>query len=276
MMKALWQISRPLNVFIAFLSVFFSAWLVVDDPFTVLIIRTALSAALVTAAANVINDIFDLDIDRVNKPHRPLPAGRLSVSRAWWFYNGLNLLALILVIDQPALLSIAAGSAWLLYLYSKTLKRLPFGGNLLVAVISGVAFLYGALAAGDVSAACFPALFAALFHLARELIKDLEDVDGDRQYGARTLAVQYGRTTVLKMVDAVFIILFSLLWLPFLVGLYNIYYIYMVMPGVAGVLLWCALSLHQNSSVHNLARISMILKIDMLIGLVSIYAGVKL
>ncbi len=276
MFKALFRIVRPLNVFIAFLSVFFSAWLAVDFPFTGGIIRTALSAAMVTAAANVVNDIFDLEIDRVNKPRRPLPAGQLTVQTAWVFYGGLNVTALLLVADRKILLLIAAGAVILLYMYSKYLKRTFLWGNVLVSVLGGIAFLFGAVAAGNIRVAFFPALFAMLFHLARELIKDLEDVPGDSRHGARTLAVRHGARTLITVVDVVFLILGVILWLPFLGNLYNIYYICIVMPGVAGVLWICSRMLHKDAGRETLARISTVLKIDMFIGLAAMIIGVKL
>ena len=224
MMSALFRIIRPGNVLITFLSVLTAAWLVSDALFTSLLLRAALAASCVTAAANIINDIFDLDIDRVNRPGRVLPSGRLSLPAARLFYKILNMIALALVIDRPPLFLIIAGSQLVLYVYSRSFKKMMLIGNVLVAFMGGLAFVYGALAAGDARAGLFPALFAALFHFSRELIKDLQDVEGDRKYQAHTFAVRFGAENVVKMVAAVFVLLSGILSLPFLLSMYNVYY----------------------------------------------------
>ncbi|HHM01834.1 MAG TPA: hypothetical protein ENJ15_02395 [Caldithrix abyssi] len=276
MMSALFRIIRPGNVLITFLSVLTAAWLVSDTVFTPLLLRAALAASFVTAAANIINDIFDLDIDRVNRPGRILPSGRLSLPAARLFYKTLNMVALALVVDRLPLFLIIAGSQLLLYVYSRSFKKMMLIGNVLVAFMGGLAFVYGALAAGGVTAGLFPALFAALFHFSRELIKDLQDVEGDRKYQAHTFAVRFGAENIVKMVDAVFILLSGILLLPFLLSMYNVYYIYMVVPGVMLVMFYCSWQLHKDPGTETLSRMSALLKADMLIGLVSIIVGVKL
>jgi geranylgeranylglycerol-phosphate geranylgeranyltransferase len=83
-------------------------------------------------------------------------------------------------------------SAALLWAYSAHLKRRPFVGNLAVALILGLALLYGGLAVGGAAGAAVGAAFAFLTTLAREIVKDVEDLDGDRLGGARTLATTLG------------------------------------------------------------------------------------
>ncbi|HED11363.1 MAG TPA: hypothetical protein ENJ10_11795 [Caldithrix abyssi] len=275
-MKALFRIIRPENVIITFLSVLTAAWLVTDSVLTPGILRAALAAALVTAAANIINDIFDLAIDRVNQPGRVLPSGAMSLPAARLCYKIMNMVALALTIDRPDLFLIIAGSQFILYFYSRSFKKTVLLGNIIVAFVGGLAFIFGALAAGRIMAGVFPALFAGIFHFARELIKDLQDVEGDRQYQAATFAVRFGSRKVLLMVDALFMLLSGILLLPFLLGIYNVYYIYMVVPGVIGVTVYTSWQLHKNTTVENLSRMSILLKVDMLIGLVSIIVGVKL
>ncbi len=275
-MKALIKITRPVNVFITFISVMTAAWLATDSIFTPDIIRAALAAALVTAAANIINDIFDVDIDRVNQPQRILPSGAMRTDTARLYYKILNMTALAMTINRPLLFLIIAATEITLYFYSRYFKKTVLLGNVVVALTGGLAFIFGALAAGNIKAGIFPALFAALFHFARELIKDLQDVEGDRQHQASTFAVRFGRSRVLLMVDVLFVLLSGILLLPFLLSIYNVYYICMVVPGVMGVMAYASRQLHKNATVENLSRMSILLKVDMLIGLASIIMGVKL
>ncbi len=148
-----------------------------------------------------------------------------------------------------------------------------FIGNLSVAFIAGVTFVYGALLVGDYKSGIFPAVFAFLFHLGREIVKDMQDLAGDMQAGAVTFAGKYGARAALRLVSVVFLLLTGILFLPFLYHIYNISYIRIVVPGVALVLIAIILLLWKNYNRKRLAIASAVLKIDMFIGLVAIYMG---
>ena len=158
------------------------------------LLLAALSAALINGAGNAFNDLMDIDIDRINRPLRPLPAGRLSP-------NAARRQSLLLALAGGALafwLSpwhglIALAVAALLAFYSISLKNSLLWGNVLVAFVGAIAFPYGALAAGGLGRSWIPALFAFLFHLGREIVKDIEDVAGDQIRGERTLPLAWGR-----------------------------------------------------------------------------------
>ena len=112
---------------------------------------------------------MDIDIDRINRPLRPLPSGRLSP-------NVARMQSVLLTLAGCALafwLSlwhglIALAVVALLVVYSISLKNSLLWGNVLVAFVGAIAFPYGALAAGDIGRAWIPALFAFLFHLGRK------------------------------------------------------------------------------------------------------------
>ncbi|MEP0546698.1 MAG: geranylgeranylglycerol-phosphate geranylgeranyltransferase [Rhodothermales bacterium] len=153
------------------------------------------SAALIGAGANAINDVFDVEIDRVNRPDRPLPAGVLSVGAARVFWGltsgaGVGLSAWL----SPLHVAIAVGSVALLYGYSARLKRTALFGNLAVAAVLGLAILYGGLAVSPAawSVPLLGAAFAFGSTLAREVAKDIEDAVGDATGGARTLPLVAG------------------------------------------------------------------------------------
>jgi len=152
------------------------------------------SAALVGVAGNAINDVYDLEIDRINRPGRPLPAGLVTPQAArglWAALTGLGVLLGVLV--SPMHAGIAASAAALLWAYSAWLKRTAGWGNLAVAAILGLAILYGGLVPGGApGAAWLGAAFAFLTTLAREVAKDVEDAAGDAAGGARTLPVRWG------------------------------------------------------------------------------------
>ncbi len=151
--------------------------------FWVYVVLAAASTALVTAGGNVLNDLLDLEGDRVNHPDRPLVTGAISPAAARILAVGLFVagieVAIPVALREPLvglILAIAVGS---LLGYEFRLKARGFVGNLTVALLTGLVFLYGAAAAGNPVVLAPFAAMAFLATLSREVIKDMEDVAGD-------------------------------------------------------------------------------------------------
>jgi geranylgeranylglycerol-phosphate geranylgeranyltransferase len=231
--------------------------------------------ALVVASGNLINDYFDADIDRINKPRRPIPSGRLSESQVLILYRfGTVLLAAAAVVVLPRQqAAIVLGWQVLLYLYARWVKRLPILGNLLVGIVASSAFLFGAISTGDIAAVGFPVLFAFLFVVGRELVKSTEDVEGDRTNGAGTLPVRFGAEKAGLI--AVFFLVACILAapVPVLVGYYGfLYALVMELLLVPGLIVSSYLMLRcPNRTALN--RISWLLKIEMFIGIAAMVLG---
>ena len=111
------------------------------------------AAAFATAAGNTINDIYDVDIDRINKPRRPLAAGALSINAAIGLYAFFFAASVLLMLFLPGNAALWIG-VWivLLHIYSWRLKRMYLAGNILVSAVAGSGFLLGAYAGGNVMA----------------------------------------------------------------------------------------------------------------------------
>jgi len=270
-------LSRPLNVLIAGLSILIAATLSVNFSFQNNIIFAILSVVFITASANIINDIYDVEIDRINKPRRLLVNGSVSVNNAWTFYHIFNVIGLLsAVLVNQYMTGIAFFSIILLYLYSHYFKRTIILGNILVSFITGLAFIYGALAVDDWKAGIFPAIFAFLFHFGREVIKDIQDLDGDLAHNAVTFAGHFGKKKSIILVNINFLFLIAVLIIPYIYSYYNIYYIYTVLSGVLTVLVFVSVSLWFTKKTSWLGKLSLILKIDMFIGLLAVFLGVNI
>jgi geranylgeranylglycerol-phosphate geranylgeranyltransferase len=268
------KITRPANVLISFVSIFIGA--LVSGGFTLnnTLLFAALTAALVTAGANVINDIFDIEIDRINQPRRPLPAGKISIRGAKIYFTVFYLTALILAWFCGRQMFIAALLvAALLYWYSAALKKTVLWGNLLVAAVGGFTFVYGAMSVGDWHGGIMPALLAFFFHFGRELIKDMQDIDGDLKEGALTFVGKYGRQKSIILTKLIFSLLIAVTIIPYFLKIYNDYYLIIVILGVDTVLLYVIFSLKRQADEALFGRLSRLLKLDMIIGLLAIYAG---
>lgn len=271
--SAFFLLPRPLNGLITALSVGVGALTADQLPAWPALVLAALSAALINGAGNVFNDLIDIDVDRINRPLRPLPAGRLSP-------NAARMQSLLLALAGCALafgLSpwhglIALTVAALLAFYTIFLTNSLLWGNVLVAFIGAIAFPYGALAAGDIGRSWIPALFAFLFHLGREIVKDIEDVAGDQIRGERTLPLAWGRAQAGMLAALVYLLLVGFTWMPFFMGLYGALYALALLPvhALVGYVLW---QLYCQRAVLADDRLGRLLKVGMLLGLVAIVVG---
>ena len=150
---------------------------------------------LITAAGNVINDYYDADIDAVNRPDRPIPSGQVSRTAALWFAFLLFGAGIVASLFTNAIcIAFAVANSLLLALYAARLKSLPVAGNVSVAYLAGSMFLFGGAFAGmDGLIRLVPiAVMTFLAMMARELVKDAEDVEGDKAGGASTLPIRIG------------------------------------------------------------------------------------
>lgn len=127
---------RPSNFIITVASVFVSCVLAggrIEQ--TSVMILASLAAGLIGGGGMVINDIFDVEIDRINKPQRPLPSGAVSAASAALFYAVLSAVGLLLnLFLHSSAQAIATGAVVLIFFYSYRLKSTPLFGNLMVGL----------------------------------------------------------------------------------------------------------------------------------------------
>jgi len=268
------QLSRPVNVLITFVSIPVACWIAGGTASAwFFILMAGTTGALVAAGANAVNDAFDIDIDRINRPDRPLPRGALTqhdARRMWLIVSGAAI-GINLFLNSAALFIVVLSIA-LLYFYSARLKRTVFIGNVLIGSMTGMAFIYGGVVVGRIEHAVVPAIFAFLVNLARELLKDVEDMEGDRRENAVTLPVKYGVTTALILATATLLILIGVTMTVAIFGLYHSAFLYIVSVAdclmcISIIYLWLG---HSPTAIRHA---STILKVSMIIGLISIIAG---
>ncbi len=272
---ALITILRPVNFALTFFSVF-AAGLICQTTkeITSSILLASVSAALVSGGGNVINDYFDVEIDKVNRPDRVLPSGIFSRAFVLIYYSLLTLTALFFAsfINQAAFI-IAAAAAVSIFVYSIKLKSVPLAGNFIVAFLTGFAFIYGGVAAGNWKQGIFPAVFAFLINFMRELTKDIEDIKGDSAEGARTFPIVYG----IKRTKSVIVILSAALivstFIPFYLSIYNIEYFILVLFSVNLLVIYSDKKLLSAEVKNEYHKISSLMKLSMGFGLISIFIG---
>ena len=274
-LKALIIISRPINLLITFLVIIVACIISIKGDYSVLkVFFAGLTGALTVSAGNVINDYFDINIDKINRPHRILPKGELTLKEALGFYIFLFLVSLLLsiFISLIALLEVFFASA-LLFLYSYKIKKIPLLGNFVVAFLTGFAFIYGGMAVDNSKAAIIPALFALLINFIREIVKDMEDIEGDKLQGINSYPAICGFKKAKMIIVFITGVLIILTVFPFINELYAIEYFIIVMVIVNPLLVYIVKSLFDDDSTKNLNKLSNLLKLNMVIGLTAIFLG---
>jgi len=195
---------------------------------------------LFTAAGNSLNDYFDRETDKVAHPRRPIPSGRVRPSVALGLSAALFALAqaLSLLVNLWSVIIVAA-SILVLVAYEELLKAEGFAGNLAISWLTGALFLFGGAAVERLDLAWILAALAFLATLGREIVKDIQDIEGDR--GTRhTLPMRLGARSAGMVASASFFAAVALSPVPYLLELLSWPYV----PGVAvadGIFIYCAL-----------------------------------
>ena len=192
-----------------------------------------LSTVLIAAGGYVINNIFDQQTDAITKPKTVIVGKNISETQAYNLYIGLTVTGVAIgfylsnVIAKPGFASIFILIAATLYLYATSLKQMMLIGNIIVAlllsfsvIIIGIFDLYPATGLDNqqqmglfFSILLDYAIFAFMINLLREIVKDIEDTDGDYNQGMNTLPIAIGKSRTGKIVFGLsFIPLFFILF----------------------------------------------------------------
>lgn len=223
------------------------------------------STVMITGAGYLINDYYDVKIDLINKPQRVIVGKDLK--RRWVIagHTALNLGAVAMGFSLSITIGlINFGASFLLWLYSNQLKRLPFVGNLSIALLTGTTLILVSEYFGDKKylILCY-AVFAAFITLIREIIKDMEDMKGDERFGCKTIPIVFG---IVKTKWIIYTIAALFLTTVFLM----ISHISMILPITLSVALFFLIfGLAKADTVKAFSRLSTLSKIIMLLGVIS-------
>jgi geranylgeranylglycerol-phosphate geranylgeranyltransferase len=225
------SIIRPQNCFIGSLTVI-AGFLMgyKQDPilnlFDVLIILAFAYITYFTIAAgsNVVNDIYDIEIDKINRPHRALPSGRITIKQAWIYLAILSAIGLFFgILTGPWSTVIVLAFVGIGYAYAAKVKTWGLAGNFMVAFSFAFGVLYGSFVYAEQTMSYLIPVPSWLFFFtafmilqARETIKGAEDVEGDRIRDVRTIARVYGYNAaagVAAILNLIGVVSYSLVWI---------------------------------------------------------------
>ncbi|MCX6815232.1 MAG: UbiA family prenyltransferase [Candidatus Aenigmarchaeota archaeon] len=266
-MKHYLSIIRPVNGIMSAIAVYIAA--VVAGSTIVpnfIVLMGMLVVFLINSGGMIVNDIFDADIDKINKPKRPIPSGKIRKTSAWIYAVVLFIVGNFLAyhyISQTAFY-IALLATFLLCAYAAKLKQIMIAGHLTISLLVGLTFIYGGLIMGNYYSVVVLALLAFLSNVGREIYKTIEDTLGDRQEHVTTLPIKYGVPKA-KLIGNIFTVAaVGLSFVPyFLQTFHEVYLFFVVIADIAFI-----------AGTATPARISSKLsKIAMIIALIAFLAG---
>ena len=277
------ELARPLNCLLTGVAVLIGAVITLgrlDMPGRVALLAFAV-AALVAAGGNAINDYFDRKIDEINRPWRPIPSGKVKAGEALTFAQILFVLGILLALFlNPYCFLLAALNSLVLASYSWRLKRQGLAGNLSIGYLVGSTFLFGGLAAGSPGDGPFVpkellvlVFMAGLSTVGRELIKDIEDMRGDRKLGFMSFPLCHGARNAAALAALFIGAAIALSPLPYSLGIFGWAYLVFVIPSIA-VFISAIATIARNQKRVSAKHASLACKIAMGLGLLAFLAGV--
>jgi len=312
-MKAYFEMMRPINCLMSVIAVFIGGLLVVGWDFQHLMGYSPLYPALlvvflITGAGNAINDYFDVEPDKINRPKRPIPSGRSSRGGALFFSAALFLSGIMIAgFINWIVFWIAVVNSIVLILYSSHLQNKLFIGNLTVGYLTGSTFLFGGAAMNNIVLPIWLALLAGLATVSREIIKDVEDIRGDKmsflqrmkfisknvpiqssvqpsetapvaeRFGVTTngIEIKMNKKKLLYLAAAALLVSVALSPMPYIVGILGFnYLIAVIITDIVFIFASVQMILaHEKTNYRSIQRI---IKIGMLLGLISFVVGVWL
>lgn len=193
-----------------------------------LTLSAALSVFLISASILVSNDYFDVETDKINAPHRPIPSKAVTSNEALLLASFLLITGIILsyTISIEALL-FSIGLTVIGLLYNRKFKRHGLTGNLMVSFSVGMTFIFGGLSVGLPfnKIVLFFALIAALVDLGEEIAADSMDVKGDLLIDSNSIAIKYGKEKALRLSGLIFTSVILLSLIPFLLQWFSLIYL---------------------------------------------------
>jgi len=258
-----------------------------DIEFVLLILATI----CIAAAGYIINNIADQETDNIAKPEKVIVGKHISESKAYTFYIVINIIGVVLgffianLVFKPSFAAIFIAIAFLLYMYATQFKQSLLAGNFLVSflvafsiLLVGLFDLYPIITNENrpFLGVLFQiiidyAVFAFLLTFIREVIKDIEDYEGDLKTGMNTLPIYLGKEKTQKIV-------FGLSFIPLIALLYYLnanfksldYVIYYTLAFIIAPMLYFIVKLWQAKTQKEFNHLSTVLKIIMITGILSI------
>ena len=196
-------LTRPGNMILTAIAVIAGSFIAAGPEimdFQIEVAICCVCSMMLVGGGNALNDYNDRGTDKENHPERPIPSGSISADMASVYAQALlgsGLLILLFVLENKMPFVIALIGIILLIAYENGLKAAGISGNVTVGLMSGAVFLFAGMAVNDPGPTLWMFGLAVLATITREIIKDIQDLEGDRD--RRTLPASIGIKNSMKV-----------------------------------------------------------------------------
>ena len=268
---ALLSLIRPINSFMIGLAVVVGIAIGSPDMlFSRLTIYGFITGFSISSYSMIINDIYDIEIDKVNQPERPLAKQIISINSAL----SLSLILLLIGLTSSLLISyyniiITVIFSFLSWFYNIWGKKQGIIGNSIVASSMSIPFIFGGVITGNISLLVWSiSLIAFLSGMGREIIKTIADVEGDKIKGVKSVSIQFGSRNAMLIACGFIIISILISFIPVYLNLIQIYYIPLLILTDL-ILLYSIFVLSTNYSKSESLKVKKYILYAMLFGLIT-------
>lgn len=273
------KLMRVINCSIASLAVFLGFHLTSGAVSYYNTVLMMISIFLACGCGYVLNDIVDIESDRVSHPDRILVKSKLSINYAKKLATVFGVLAIFVIsFTNIYLVATVVFVLALIMAYDFKLKKIPLVGNFVVASLSFIVVVSGSLAANqetvfELLSPIFAGLFAFFLHLIREIIKDIIDEEGDRKINLTTLPMIVSRKMLLLFCLIMYSNFVLLTLIPLFSGWFGMYYevIVFYIIDLVGLILFIVLLVKRDMKTLRFTAIS--LKVGMVLGMIGLFLG---
>jgi geranylgeranylglycerol-phosphate geranylgeranyltransferase len=259
---------RPINCIITLVSVWVGAWIGYGFTLPPALILAGMIGFVTCGFGNLVNDLYDIKIDKINNPQRPLVSGKAN--RKLVIVLALCLLIISLVFSLSidlVVFFLVLGVSILLFAYAAFLKKKPVA-NIIVSAITGLSFVLGGIVVKN-PVSIFPFVFSFFIHMPREIIKDIIDIKGDKQNNVVSIPIALGIRRA-STISAFFLgVLCILLPLPYILEILSVRYMIVVLFFACPIIIYCLVKLVKKPGATEFSKLSRFLKFAMATGLVA-------
>jgi 4-hydroxybenzoate polyprenyltransferase len=249
-----------------------------------------LATVFIAAGGYVINDIYDIETDAINKPSKVIIGKSITENKANKLYFLFTITGVCLgsylshAVGRPPFFGLFVIISALLYVYASYLKQIAVAGNIVVSILVALSLLiFGifelipviTIENENVQTTMLEILtdfgiFAFLINFIREIVKDIQDVDGDHKAGMQTLPILFGktRTSKITMVLTIITILIILYYITTFLYMHEVAVAYYLIA-VVGPLIYITIKLYSAENNAHFKHISVMLKLVMISGMSS-------
>jgi len=266
------KLIRIQNLIIAILAVLVAGYSIQGSDL-LLLLYAIISVVCTMSFGNILNDVFDIDTDRISHPSRPLPMNYIDVGIA----KNIVLILLIFILIISLFLNILASICLvciilpLLICYNLYFKSVPVVGNMVVSVLLAFVFIFTEIIFySQAQIMLIPGCLVFGLSFIREFIKDIHDYEGDKHYNIKTLPVRIGQKKSINIAIFMIIIFCIIILIPYFIGYYQTNYLISVIILVEIPLILLVSLLLRNPNKLMLRKVAIITKAISLFGLLVI------